>query len=195
MNHTLLIIEQKVLDLLASGAVTQPTRQALYERLNKAHEQPRFFLPYYFDLLNIVCDRLVDQDPADRVVNIAALIDDRLAQGLGDGWRYNSMPPDGEMLLRGLAGIDETAEVMSKKAFKELKKIAQLEILQVVQQGRPPGQIWSRLPPQMFFEELLAETAEIYYSDPAVQLDIGYIGMADAYGWKNIGLNERDTID
>jgi len=195
MTPSPLIIEQKVLDLLESGAVTQPTRQALYERLCKQQDQPRFFLSYHFDLLNIVCDRLVDQDPVDRVVNIAALIDDRLAQGLGDGWRYDSMPPDGEMLLKGLTGIDETAEIMSKKAFVKLKKVAQLEILQAIQQGHPPGQTWLTLPPQRFFEELLAETVEIYYSDPAVQLNIGYIGMADAYGWKNIGLNESDTID
>jgi hypothetical protein len=48
---------------------------------------------------------------------------------------------------------------------------------------------------KLFFEELLAETIEIFYSFPLVQQEIGYVGMADAKGWSNIGLNQTDEIE
>ena len=192
MQQTSEKINQKVADLLASDAVTEPTFIALQKRLGKKEGESQFFSDYDFKLLNTVCDRLVDQDPTDRFVNIALLIDDRLTQGLCDGWRYDDMPPDYIMLPQGLKGIDETAGLVYQKAFMELEKQGQLNILNAVQQGRATGKTWLSLSSKRFFEELLAETVEIFFSNPAVQLHIGYKGMADAYGWENIGLNEHD---
>jgi gluconate 2-dehydrogenase gamma chain len=193
MNSTYLRFKQQLLSLLASGAVTQPTRQALLGRLNESEILPRFFQPYSFTLLETVCDRLVDQDSINRVSTIAIRIDERLAQNIGDGWRYDTMPPDGEMYLLGLTGIDETTALLHQKLFLEVGKDLQLDILHQVQQGRSVGSVWKNLSAARFFEELLAEAVEIYYSDPVIQLEIGYRGMADAYGWKDIGLNGDET--
>lgn len=43
-----------------------------------------------------------------------------------------------------------------------------------------------------FFEELLTEVVELAYSHVAVQEDIGYVGMADATGWTQLGLGVLD---
>ena len=177
---------------LNSDALTEPTRKALLERMVKgrAIDSNKFFAPYHFYLLSLICDRLMDQDPEDRIVNIALFIDERLANNTCDGWRYNNMPPDEKMLIRGLEGIYETSIEMYDKIFIALKKEAQIKVLETIQQGNPPGNTWKTLSAKRFFEELLAETSEIFFSHPLVQLQMGYVGMADAGGWAQIGLNE-----
>lgn len=188
-------ITQKVQDFLNSPAITEPTRKALIERIEKANGTNRFFTDYSFNLLSILCDRLMDQDPEDRIVNIALFIDDRLAENTCDGWRYSDMPPDNEMYRKGLKGVDEAASIMFDKNFTELEKEAQIKALEAIQDGTAKGDTWKTLPSKRFFEELLAETTEIFFSFPLVQLKIGYAGMADAAGWKKIGLNESENIE
>jgi gluconate 2-dehydrogenase gamma chain len=182
-------IEQKLQDLLKSNALTQPTRKALQERIGKAKETNQFFNPYTFNLLSIVCDLLMDQDPQNRIVNIAVFIDQRLWENTCDGWRYDDMPPDDKMITKGLEGVDETSTAMFGKVFIYLDKQDQLKVLKIIQQGVAAGNTWTTLPATRFFEELLAEATEIFFSYPLVQVEIGYEGMADAAGWRKIGLN------
>ncbi|MEJ7829696.1 MAG: gluconate 2-dehydrogenase subunit 3 family protein [Segetibacter sp.] len=182
--------QQKMDALLSSDLVTEPTRKALLERVEKAFGKNKFFNDYSFNLLSVICDLLVDQDSQHRVVNIAFFIDERLTNKTCDGWRYNSMPPDDIMYKIGLEGIDETASEIFGRKFIALKKEEQIKVLNAIQKGNVVSDIWTKLPPAIFFEELLAETAEIFFSYPLVQADIDYVGMADAKGWSKIGLNE-----
>ena len=66
------------------------------------------------------------------------------------------------------------------------------DVLKQIQQGQAPGDIWTKLPANRFFEELLVETAESYYSHPLAQEEIGYVGMADVPTWQRIGLNQLE---
>jgi gluconate 2-dehydrogenase gamma chain len=184
-----------VLALLPTGYVTDATRNALAERLAVNDAQPLFFDPEEFACLAVVCDRLVAQDPERRIVNIAFHIDDRLQRRTCDGWRYDNMPPDDRMYSNGLKGINETAQLQFNRSFIQLTADEQDRVLQLIQQGAADGTVWQDLPPQRFFEELLAETTEIFFSHPSVQDEIGYAGMADAKGWERIGLNEREAIE
>ena len=54
------------------------------------------------------------------------------------------------------------------------------------------GGVWDTVPPVRWFEEMLAELVECYYSHPLAQEDIGYVGMADAPGWPALGLDVLD---
>jgi hypothetical protein len=94
-----------------------------------------------------------------------------------------------------MKGINETAKLYFNKNFKGLTDNQQVEVLHSIQQGSVDGPIWQELPPQLFFEELLAEVTEIFFSYPVVQDEMGYAGMADAKGWERIGLNEREQIE
>ncbi len=188
-------IKQKVHDFLKNTYITEPTRKALEERIEKAKGKNHFFDDYSFKLLSTACSLLMDQEPKDPFVNIAFFIDDRLSKNKCDGWRYSDMPPDGEMYLKGLGGIDETASMMFRKNFTVLEKEEQIKVLKVIQEGIADGDTWKTLSPVRFFEELLAETTEFFFSYPLVQLDFGYAGMADAAGWQKIGLNESEEIE
>lgn len=188
-------LEQKVNDLLQSDAITPATRNAFEKRIKKASGSNHFFSDDLFRLLSVVCDRLMDQDSENRLVNVALFIDDRLAKNDCDGWRYDEMPPDAEMLQMGLRGIDETAFEMFGQKFISLSDEQQIELLTAIQQDTAPGNIWKSLRAARFFEDLLAEATEIFFSYPAVQLKIKYAGMADAKGWKNIGLGESEKTE
>lgn len=184
-----------VLALLPTDFVTDATRKALKERLQENEHHPLFFNPDDFEYLSVICDRLIAQDSNRRIVNIAVHIDERLQRKTGDGWRYDNMPADDLMYMKGLKGISETAQLYFNKSFIDLTDNQQVEVLRFIQQGSADGPIWQELPPQRFFEELLAEATEIFFSHPLVQAEMGYAGMADAKGWERIGLNEREQIE
>lgn len=182
--------------LLNTDFVSPMTKHALEQRIAKAKTtKPLFFTASDFEILSIICDRLVAQDSNNRIVNIAIFIDERLNDNSCDGWRYNEMPPDRDMFLKGISGIDELALSLFSFSFIKLQTQQQLEVLHSLQSGTAESPIWKHMSPKLFFEELLAETTEIFYSFPLVQQEIGYVGMADEKGWSNIGLNQNDEIE
>jgi hypothetical protein len=178
--------------LLATDLVTAPTREALQARLNlPAVAVPRWFGADEFATLAAVCARLIPQTTRTELVDVPGLIDQRLAEGAGDGWRYAEMPPDGETHRQGLRGLDETSQTWFGSTFRLLEGVCQDTILTTVQRGAPPGTTWRRLSSRRYFEELLAITVDVYYAHPFAQEEIGYVGMADAHGWQAIRLNQR----
>jgi gluconate 2-dehydrogenase gamma chain len=180
--------------LLTTELVTPKTREVLKERLqiNLEADAPRFFDPASYRLLEAVCSRLIPQPEREQPINIAAAIDQRLADGKCDGWRYDVQPPDGDAYRLGLHKLDESTNLRFGATFTTLTDEQQDTILQAVQNGLADGGPWEQLDQRRFFEELLAESVEVYYSHPLAQEEIGYVGMADAHGWDMIGLNERD---
>lgn len=175
--------------LINSSAVTSATAKALKDRM-KEWNKPVFFDSYTFSILTSVCNRLLNQHEGQNLVQVAFFIDERLKKGITKGWRYDHMPPDSQMYIQGLNGIDETSKLMFKNEFTRLSPDEQVAVLLEIQKGCVEGKVWCVLNAKTFFEELLTEVTEIFYAHPNSQIDIGYFGMADAYGWKNIGLNE-----
>jgi gluconate 2-dehydrogenase gamma chain len=185
--------------LVETDFVTEATREVIKSRLapddapSPADSKPRFFDAETFETLRAACARLIPQADRARPVDLAGAVDERLADGRCDGWRYSQMPPDGEAHRRGLHGLNESARAMFGMAFYELDASGQDEILLAVQRNQAQGQTWETLPAHRFFEELLAELTECYYSDPSAQDEIGYAGFADAHGWQALGLNELEA--
>ena len=177
--------------LLQSDLVTAPTRRVLEERMHlEAEQSPRFFDDSAYAMLRAICDRLIPQPDRQRPIEIAAAVDDRLARNVGKGWRYASLPPDRDAYVLALRGIDECATAWYRSRFVDLAAAQQDEVLTAVQNGSASGEAWKLVPPALFFEELLAELVESYYSHPLAQEEIGYVGFADAHGWQEIGLDE-----
>lgn len=180
--------------LLKTASVTAPTRQALQARLAQtATVAPRFFDGPSFATLNAICDRLIPPIEGVENLNIAGAIDQLLAEGTGDGWRYDAMPNDGLAYQQGLQGMDQSACALFGTPFDRLEPTQQDSVLRAVQEGHAPGSIWKTLPASRFFEELLAAAVQACYSHPLMQESIGYVGMADAPGWQAIGLNQLEA--
>jgi gluconate 2-dehydrogenase gamma chain len=185
--------------LIDTDFVTPATREVLKSRLVPddapplAGSKPRFFDSEAFETLRAACARLIPQADRLRPVDLAGAVDERLANGHCDGWRYSQMPPDGEAYRRGLLGLNESGRAMFGMAFYELDASSRDEVLLAVQRNEAQGETWKTVPAHRFFEELLAELTECYYSDPSAQEEIGYVGFADAHGWQALGLNELEA--
>jgi choline dehydrogenase-like flavoprotein len=186
--------QKTVRKLLESDFVTEPTREVLLERLNAGKDyEPRFFDEHDYATLKTLCSALA---PSKRVppVFVPSEIDKRLAKGTGNGWRYAKLPPDGEAFRQFLQGLNEIAEQNFKLGFAELETEHQTEVLQLIGRGEISGAVWQDFDYKLFLEELFVEFAEIFYSHPLAQEEIGYIGFADARGWQKIGLNQSDAL-
>jgi len=180
-----------VRSLLKTDHVSPATRAALRARLDAPPvDEPRFFVAAEFATLRAVCARLIPQDGLERPVDLAGSIDTRLADGGGDGWRYDALPPDGKAYRAGLAALEAVVRSGHGAGFEGLDGAAQDALLGAVQRGEIAG--WSGPPPDRWFEEVLAEVAEAFYAHPLAQEEIGYAGMADRPGWTGIGLDERE---
>ena len=179
-----------VRSLLETSQVTPKTRDVLKARLAEEPVlKPSFFDTESFEILRSVADRLIAQPHG---IDLAGALDRRLATGTGDGWRYNTMPPDSIAHQSGLAGVEESARILFGRGFVSLSESEQDRVLTAIQQGKAPGQTWETIPSTRYFEELLVELTETYYSHPLAQEKIGYVGMADAKGWQAIGLNQLE---
>lgn len=177
-------------ELLSSEEMREPTRLALERRLQEANGAQNFFSEKEFELLTAICDRLMNQTSKDRIVNPAVFIGNRLSKKKGDGWRYDVLPPDDEMYLQGIGGVDQTSQAAFCVNFVSLSASQQVEILTQIQQGNPQGEVWKSLRADKFFEELLAEVADVFFSHPEVQLQMKYKGMLDANGWDDLKIKE-----
>ncbi|GAB3292425.1 gluconate 2-dehydrogenase subunit 3 family protein [Hymenobacter humi] len=181
--------------LLGTEHVSEATRAALQSRLDApVTYEPRFLAPETYALLEAVAGRLFPQpDRSEQPISLAPAVDQRLADGRADGWRYDALPPDREALRMGLGGIQEIAQSLFQADFLALSPAQQDAALQTLADGNPPGTTWQTLDAGRFFEELLAELTETYYAHPLAQEEIGYVGMADLPSWTKIGLNEREA--
>lgn len=178
--------------LLSTEAVTDVTRQVLQSRLNPPPYALRYFTTEECALLSAICDRLIPQDDRPERIDIVRGIDERLALGKSNGWRYDDMPADGDAYRLGLKGVNETAQVMFQRLFGQLSGERQDAVLKAIQSTDAPGDTWQTLPADLFFEELLTEAVENYYSHPLAQEEIGYVGMTDKPSWQRIGLNQLE---
>ncbi len=177
--------------LLQSDLVTEATRQVLVDRLQQNEVViPQFFNAQLFVTLKAVCARLIPQPATQERVDLAGTLDRFAAEGKGNGWRYDVLPPDEETYKKGVAAIDETSTLHFGLPFHLLATENQDEVLQQIQNGTAPGATWLIIPAPVFFEELLAALVEIYYSHPFGKEEIGDASMADKKGWQKIGLNE-----
>ena len=185
-------------ELVASERVTPPTREVLLARLEpedprRAAQAPIFFDAGEFATLVAVCARLFPPGTKRPTPQEGARqIDERLAKGNGDGWRLDKLPPDAEAYRIALRGLKGSAQVLAAGNF-ELASIAQQDAaLADFACGKASDASIAGFDQARFFEDLLAELSEFYYSHPLAQQHLGYEGFADAAGWRKVGLNERE---
>ena len=162
-------------DLLRSDRITEATRRALVERLAWKPQPPTLLSERQLALLDAVAARLVPLGDLTASVQLAARLEADLASGKGDGWRYADMPPDLEALRLGL-------DALADRAFLSMDDAGKDALLHRLQAGEVAD--WPVVSVG-WFSDLLTSLVQLAYGHPAVQLSIGYDGMADAHGFQN----------
>ena len=165
-----------IVDLLRSDRLTEATRRVLAERVAWRGAAPTLLTERQLALLDAVAKRLVPLGGLNESAQLAARWEAELAGGKGDGWRYANMPADAEALRSGLDALDAAGFLTMGDAEKDalLRKLQAAEVAD-----------WP-VAADRWFEEVLTNLAQLAYGHPAVQLSIGYDGMADAHGFQDL---------
>ena len=181
-------------DVLAkrqSPSWNEKTRQVVDARLALPRE-PRFLAPAEFGTLDAICGRILPQ-PADRPpVPLAAMVDAKLHENNGDGYRDHRLPPLREAWRLGLACIEAEARRRHNAGFADLEDAEQDALLRAVQGGKIAGD-WGGMPPAVFFEKrLLFDIVTQYYAHPTAWSEIGFGGPASPRGYVRMDFDRRD---
>jgi hypothetical protein len=148
----------------------------------------RFFTEAEEPTVRAVLDRLLAQNEDPRVPVFEA-IDQRLAEGRGDGFRYEDMPEDPEAWRVSIRALDEAARTEHGHAFPALSHDMQRDILEEV---RLCAGEWHGLPAARLFSLWLRYACSAYYAHPWSWNEIGFGGPAYPRGYKQLALGARE---
>ena len=174
----------------------EATRRVVMDRVE--HVPPiRFFSADEARTLEAICDRVMPQDDRDAAhrIPIVPRIDDKLYNGISDGYRYEDMPPDGEAYRLGIAAIDAMARALhAGRRFVELAPDEQERLLQQLHDGAPQAahEQWRRLPVERFWLLLVGDCAAAYYAHPYAWDEIGFGGPAYPRGYMRLEHGEPE---
>ncbi len=148
----------------------------------------RFFTAEEEPTVRALLDRLLAQDEDPRVP-VFEMIDGRLADRRGDGFRYEDMPDDPEAWRQSIAALDETARSDFGRPFAQLGRTEQRDIIEGVRlcQGS-----WHRLPASRLFSLWMRYACSAFYAHPWAWNEIGFGGPAYPRGYKHLALGARE---
>jgi len=149
----------------------------------------RFFSPEEEPTARALVDRLLAQDD-DPKIPVLEVIDLRLLEHQGDGYRYENMPEDGEAWRRSVAGLDTDARAACGRPFWDIETTEQMRIVEAVNKLDDD---WHGMPAARVFSLWLRYGCSAFYSHPWAFSEIGFGGPAYPRGYKNLGLNRREN--
>ena len=169
------------------------TREVIDRRLAIDPGAYCFFDAAEWLTLRAVCARIVPQ-PADRPpVPLAAMIDARLHEDQGDGYRDARLPPMGEAWRRGLAALDAEAMARHDIHFHALARDRQDDLLHAMEKGELKHDAWGDMPCKVFFKQrVLSDIVRGYYAHPTAWNEIGWGGPASPRGYVRLNTDRRD---
>jgi hypothetical protein len=156
--------------------------------------EPEFFTADEWLTLNAVCNRIVPQ-PADRPpIPVAAMVDNKMARNMTDGYRHYQLPPMQEAWRSGLAALDSEARAHYGGRFHEINTRERDELLTRMQEGDLHDPAWGGMPPKVFFDERMThDIVAAYYAHPVSWNEIGFGGPASPRGYVRMGFDRRDS--
>lgn len=172
----------------------EETRRVVDRRLAIDPDAHRFFDDAEWTTLTALVDRIVPQ-PADRAdpVPVAAMVDEKMAAGGGDGYRTATMPPMGEAWRRALAALDAEAGAAHGRRFHELGPAEQDQLITGLHAGTLSHDAWGGMPPDTFFgQRIVPDVVKSYYAHPTAWSEVGFGGPASPRGYVRMDFNRRD---
>lgn len=168
------------------------TRKVVEERL-ATPLQPSFFDQTQWAAVATLCNCVVAQ-PGDRAaVPVAAMLDARLFENQGDGWRDARLPPLRDAWRVGLAALDAESHAAHGVVLAQLKLEQQMALIYSMQHGELHGAEWHGMSPSLFFSErVLHDLYGVYYSHPDAWSEIGFGGPANPRGYVRLNNDRRD---
>ena len=183
-----------VLDKRNSVSWNDKTRAVIDRRMAIDPNKHDFFTAEEWPTFCAICARIVPQPPGRaHPAPVAAMVDEKLHTGSGDGYRDARLPPMRQAWRHGLAAIDGEAKSRYGRHFHELGELLQDDLLTALQNGDVQHKAWRDLPPKVFFKKrLLHDIVSAYYAHPAAWSEIGFGGPASPRGYVRMNFDRRD---
>ena len=158
--------------------------------LDRVHDVPEigFFSPREAATARALCDVLTAQDAEPRIP-VTNYIDEKLAGGTFDGYRYFDMPDDREAWRRVLEGLDEQARARGGggETFAGASGQLQRAIVSDFSQAKLHGGIWNGLNVKHAFSLVMRYVVQAFYAHPWAWNEIGWGGPAYPRGYSRFG--------
>ncbi len=147
----------------------------------------RFFDEAEARTLRGFCDVVMGQDCEPRIP-VLEMVDEKLASGRLDGFRYAEMPSDAETWRAVAAGLDDAARASGHDDFATAPGDCRHEIVERFSKGElewelPVGKAWA-----VVMRMVLAA----FYSHPWAWSEIGFGGPAYPRGFARLGAGQRE---
>lgn len=174
-------------DVLAkwdSPSWNDKTRQVIADRLRIGEGAPRFLDRGRWVTLCTLADHVVPQPRGRPPIPAAAMIDARLVEGIGEGFRHKDMPRVRKAWLLGLAAIEAETERFGAPSFGELTPAAKDRLLAAMRDGKLKSHAWGGMAPERFFRDrIVGELVTSYYAHPSAWSAMGFGGPASPRGY------------
>ena len=159
----------------------QATRDLVLNRVERT-PRIRYFTDEQARFWRTVLDHVlpqVDRAP-ERRIPLVERLDERLFQNRGVGYRYANMPHDREAYRLAEIAINQESQVRHSGNFIDLPHLQQEIVLKAVHDGKPEAAkpIWKQMSISRFWQLLLQDAIEAYYSHPWAWDEIGFGGPA-----------------
>lgn len=122
-------------------------------------------------------------------VPVLEIIDQRLYDRAGDGYRHEDLPEDPEAWRDSVAGLDADAMKALGGRFWEVHQHDQARLIEEVRLNEGT---WNGMPAAKLFALWMRYSCSAFYSHPLVWNEIGFGGPAYPRGYKNLGFGKRE---
>jgi hypothetical protein len=148
----------------------------------------RFFSAEQEPTARALFDRLLGQDDEPRIA-VLEMIDQRLFERRGDGYRYEDMPEDWDAFSASVDGLDADARLSTGRPFSDVEADGQMQLIDDV---RTCAGEWHEMPAKRVFSLWTRYACDAFYSHPWAWNEIGFGGPAYPRGYKNLGIDRRE---
>ena len=181
-----------VLDKRDTPSWDEATRTVVDERLATPND-PRFFNAIEWTAVTALCECIMPQAPDRPAIPLPALLDAKLFNNEGDGYRNARLLPMRTAWQVGLAAMDQESRTRSELPFASLGSAQRVDLLKEMQRGELNCSTWQGMPSDLFFaKRVLHDICGAYYSHPQAWSEIGFGGPANPRGYVRMYFDRRD---
>jgi hypothetical protein len=148
----------------------------------------RFFDEREVATLGAFCDLVMAQDAAPRIP-VLAMVDEKLYENRGEGYRHEDLPPDPQVWREVARMLDAAATGKGADGFAAAPEDAQLRIVGRFSDGELD---WEGLPVAKAWSVVMRDVLSAFYSHPWAWNEIGFGGPAYPRGYARLGAGQRE---
>ncbi|MCW5964582.1 MAG: gluconate 2-dehydrogenase subunit 3 family protein [Bryobacterales bacterium] len=140
-----------------------------------ARSQYRLFSATEADTLAALLNQIIpdDETPGAVGANVIRFLDRHLARAyVGHRAAYR----------KGLQALEDSAHAVYQRSFSALRFEEQEALVERMEKGDLPAELWGDLPPREFFRTVRTHSMQGYYGDPR------HGGNQDALSWRALGV-------